>query len=54
MKEIRNFNESLLYHTVSNSQMKPSHLNNDKNITTNLFTDLNVLFYSIPRSLILD
>lgn len=44
MKEIRNFNQSLLYYAINNSQMNPSHLNNDKKITSNLFNDLNVFF----------
>lgn len=42
MNEIRNFNQSLLYYTVTNSQLNPSHLNNDPNISNNLFNDLNV------------
>lgn len=44
MNEIRNFDQSLLYYVVNNSQMNPSHSNNDKKITTNLFNDLNVFF----------
>lgn len=44
MNEIRNFDQSLLYYAVTNSQMNPSHVSNDKKIATNLFNDLNVFF----------
>lgn len=47
MSEIRNFNESLLYHTVTNSQVNLSHASADQRGAKNLFNDLNVIFFNI-------
>lgn len=47
MSEIRNFSESLLYHTVTNSQVNLSHESASQRSAKNLFNDLNVVFCNI-------